>query len=61
VDYALLGAMVAVAAGLFVYAVYSAGNEAPDDRHAKPAPLTNAEKLAALGRAVARARSYRIR
>ena len=60
-DYALLGALVAVAAGLFVYAIWSAG--APPDRGDTPAPmrLTNAEQLAALGRAVARARTYRVR
>lgn len=61
-DYALLGALVALAAGLFVYALYSAGSpDARDDgRHAPPPPMTNAEKLDALGRAVARARTYRL-
>lgn len=60
-DYALLGALIAVAAGLFVYAVWSAGTDSPDERHAKPAPLSNADKLAALGRAVARARTLRLK
>jgi len=59
-DYALLAALIALAGGLFVYAVWSAGTPAHDERHARPPALTNAEKLDALGRAVARARTYRL-
>jgi hypothetical protein len=59
-DYALLVALVALAAGLFAYAVWSAGSPAHDERHARPPALTNAEKLDALGRAVARAKTYRV-